>query len=226
MTDKANKPKPVNVGEDQVDRRDFINDMSKLGLAAMAATPAVSAAQQGNESQAQEPAWRSPFDGFSTFDNPRLEFVFEIDLDFTRVQNIANMPTGAGRGAVYLDSGTVSGPYLNGRAMPDSGGDWALFRPDDVLAFDARYMLEEDDGTLILLRNNGYLWGRYPDTIAKIQAWIFDNGPVVPEEEYYLRAFPTFEVEKGKHDWLMRHVIIGIGRRKEAGNILRYYALL
>lgn len=211
-----------------MDRRTFMSDMSKLGMAAMAAAPAVAAAQESDvgTGPARNQAWSSPFDGVSSFDNPKLEYVFEIDLDFTRVQNIANMPNGAGRGAVYLDSGKVSGPYLNGRAVPDSGGDWALFRPDDVLAFDARYMLEEDDGTLILLRNNGYLWGRYPDTIAKIQAWIFDNGPVVPEEEYYLRAFPTFEVEKGKHDWLMRHVIVGVGRRKEAGNILRYYALL
>jgi hypothetical protein len=211
-----------------MDRRTFMSDMSKLGMAAMAAAPAVAAAQESDvgTGPARNEAWSSPFDGVSSFDNPKLEYVFEIDLDFTRVQNIANMPNGAGRGAVYLDSGKVSGPYLNGRAVPDSGGDWALFRPDDVLAFDARYMLEEDDGTLILLRNNGYLWGRYPDTIAKIQAWIFDNGPVVPEEEYYLRAFPTFEVEKGKHDWLMRHVIVGVGRRKEAGNILRYYALL
>lgn len=212
-----------------MDRRTFFNDMSKLGMAAVAAAPVVASAQESTTGAPAGPAgeaWSSPFDGVSTFDNPKLEYVFEIDLDFTRVQNINNMPTGAGRGAVYLDSGTVSGPYLNGRAVPDSGGDWALFRPDGVLAFDARYMLEENDGTLILLRNNGYLWGRYPDTIARIQAWIFDNGPVVPEEEYYLRAFPTFEVEKGKHDWLMRHVIIGIGRRKEAGNILRYYALL
>ena len=169
-----------------MDRRTFINDMSKLSLAAMAAAPAMGQAQDRSPAgagSAVSESWSSPFDGVSTFDNPKLEFVFEIDLNFTRVQNINNMPTGAGRGAVYLDSGTVSGPYLNGKAVPDSGGDWALFRPDDVLAFDARYMLQENDGTLILLRNNGYLWGRYPDTIAKIQAWIFDNGPVVPEEE-------------------------------------------
>lgn len=217
-----------------MDRRSFVNDMSKLGLAAMVAAPAASSAQEGNSNNsagassgpATGEAWSSPFDGVSTYDNPKMEYIFEIDLNFTRVHNIANMPTGAGRGAVYLDSGTVSGPYLNGTALPDSGGDWALFRPDDVLSFDARYMLQENDGTLILLRNNGYLWGRHPDTIEKIQAWIFDNGPIVPEEDYYLRAFPTFEVEKGKHDWLMRHVIIGIGKRKEAGNTLRYYALL
>jgi hypothetical protein len=162
----------------------------------------------------------------SSFEQPKFEFVFEIDLDFTRTQNINNMPTGAGRGAVYLDSGTIKGPRLNGKAVPNSGGDYALFRPDDVLSFDARYMLQENDGTLIMIYNRGYLWGRYSDTMTKIRAWIFENGPAVPESDYYLRAFPTFEVEKGKHDWLMRHVIVGVGKRKAAGNVVRYYALL
>lgn len=213
-----------------MNRRDFINDTALLGAAALAVG---SVAAQTQEAQETAPATTpaaagltSPFDGFSTFDNPKLEFVFEIDLNFTRTQNISNMPTGAGRGAVYLDSGTITGPRLNGIAVPNSGGDYALFRPDDVLSFDARYMLQENDGTLIMLYNKGYLWGRYTDTMVKIRAWIFENGPVVPESDYYLRAFPTFEVEKGKHDWLMRHVIIGIGKRKEAGNIVRYYALL
>jgi len=205
-------------------RRDFITDATALGATALTLAGASSTASA--QAQAEPSMLDSPFDGFSTFDNPKLEFVFEIDLNFTRVHNINNMPTGAGRGAVYLDSGTVSGPWLNGIALPDSGGDWALFRPDDVLSFDARYMLQADDGTLILLRNNGYLWGRHPDTMTKIRAWIFENGPEVPESDYYLRANPTFEVERGKHDWLMRHVIIGIGRRKESGNILRYYVVL
>lgn len=168
----------------------------------------------------------SPFDEVSAFENPKLEFVFEVELQFTRVQNIPNMPTGAGRGAVYVDSGQVRGPKLNGRVVPNSGGDWALFRPDEVLSTDARYMLEADDGTLILIRNNGYLWGRHPDTMEKIRDWIFNEGPEVPESDYYLRAHPTFEVESGPYDWLMNHVIVGIGRRREKGNCIRYYALL
>jgi hypothetical protein len=207
-----------------MDRRSFLNDMSAAGVAALAVAGSTALAQETPGPAAA--ALASPFDDVSSFENPKFEFVFEIDLNFTRTHNINNMPTGAGRGAVYLDSGTVKGPRLNGTAIPGSGGDWALFRPDDVLSFDARYMLEADDGTLILLRNNGYLWGRHADTMVKIRAWIFENGPEVPETDYYLRASPTFEVERGKHDWLMRHVIIGIGKRKAQGNVLRYYALL
>jgi len=81
------------------------------------------------------------FSGRSTVDEARLEYLFQIRLHFTRVQNIENMPSGAGRGAVYLDSGVIEGPRLRGRAVPNSGGDWSLFRPDGVLAMDARYML-------------------------------------------------------------------------------------
>jgi hypothetical protein len=156
----------------------------------------------------------------------RLEFIFQIRLYFTRVQNIANMPSGAGRGAVYIDRGTIEGPRLNGSVEPGSGGDWALFRPDEVLATDARYMLRADDGTLILMYNRGYLWGRTADVMTRIRAWIFAGGPPVAHSEYYLRAFPTFEVESGPYDWLMRHVVIGVGERKDDGNLIRYHAVL
>lgn len=162
----------------------------------------------------------------STTTEARLEFVFQIRLWFTRVQNIERMPSGAGRGAVYVDRGTIEGPRLNGTVEPGSGGDWALFRPDGVLATDARYMLRADDGTLILLHNRGYLWGRTADVMPRIRKWIFESGPPVPHAEYYLRAFPTFEVETGRHDWLMRHVVVGVGERQGDGNLIRYYALL
>jgi len=157
---------------------------------------------------------------------PRLEFAFELRMRFTRVQNIAAMPSGAGRGAVYVDGGEFQGPRLRGKAVPNSGGDYALFRPDGVLAFDARYMLQEDDGTLILLHNRGYLWGRQPDTMQRLRDMAFAGGPPVAPTEYYLRASPTFEVETGRHDWLMRHVFVGIGERRSDGNLVRYYALM
>jgi hypothetical protein len=157
---------------------------------------------------------------------PKLEFAFELRLRFTRVQNIPFMPSGAGRGAVYVDSGEFKGPRLNGKAVANSGGDYSLFRPDGVLAFDARYMLQENDGTLILLSNKGYLWGRKPETMQKLRDMAFAGGPTVDPADYYLRANPTFEVETGKHDWLMRHVFVGFGERKSDGNSIRYYAVV
>jgi hypothetical protein len=157
---------------------------------------------------------------------PELEFAFEVRLRFTRVQNIVSMPTGAGRGAVYVDSGEFSGPNIKGKAVPNSGGDYALFRPDGVLAFDARYMLQEDDGTLILMQNRGYLWGRHPDTMQRLRDMAFAGGPTVDPADYYLRAAPTFEVQVGKHDWLMRHVFVGFGERKADGNLVRYFKVL
>lgn len=168
----------------------------------------------------------TPFDGRSTFEQPALEFVFEIDLDFTRMHMLRDTGAGFGRGAVYVDAGRVAGPRLNGRVVPDSGGDWAMFRQDDTVAFDARYMIEADDGGLILIRNRGFLWGRKPDTIARIQAWIHEGGDPVPEDDYYLRASPSFETDARKHDWLTRHVIVGVGKRKQHGNVVRYHALL
>lgn len=166
------------------------------------------------------------FSDASTMSEAKLEFVFQIRLWFTRVQTLPGMPSGADRGAVYVDRGEIEGPRLRGKAVPNSGGDYALFRPDGVVAFDARYMLEADDGTLIMLYNRGYLWGRKPDTITRLRAMIFDGGPPVPHGDYYLRAFPTFEVSRGRHDWLMRHVFVGVGERKTDGNLIRYYALL
>jgi hypothetical protein len=162
----------------------------------------------------------------SKMNEPRLEFAFEVRLSFTRVQLIPDMPSGAGRGAVYVDGGEFAGPRLSGAAVPNSGGDYSLFRPDGVLAFDARYMLQENDGTLILVHNRGYLWGRHDDTMQRLRAMAFDNGPEVPHADYYLRAYPTFEVARGPHDWLMRHVFVGIGERLRDGNRVRYYALL
>ena len=169
----------------------------------------------------------TPFKGpFSELDNPRMEFVMEVRLKFPEIYQMAPIPRGGMRSAVLVQSGTFEGPLLKGRAIPGSGGDYAYFRPDDVAVFDARYLLEEDDGTIILLENKGFLWGRQPDTMARIRDWAFGNGDPVPHEDYYLRSSPSFECPVGKHDWLTKHVFIGVGERRSDGNLLRYYALV
>ena len=162
---------------------------------------------------------------FSTLDQPHLEFAFAIRLWFTRVSMVPDIPAGGFRSAVYVDSGEIDGPRMKGRAVPNSGGDYAHFRPDDTAVFDARYLLETDDGVSIYMQNRGFLWGREPATMAKLRKWAFEGGKPVPHGEYYLRAQPTFEAPKGKYEWLTRHVFIGVGERKPDGNYVKYYAL-
>ncbi|MBC2777080.1 DUF3237 domain-containing protein [Parasphingopyxis marina] len=164
-------------------------------------------------------------DILSTLGNPHLEFAFECTLKFTRVQTIPDTPNGGMRSAVYVDEGHFEGPRLKGKAVPNSGGDYAYFRPDDTAVFDARYMLEEEDGSLILMRNRGYLWGREADTMDRLRHWAFEGGEPVAHADYYLRAQPSFETSAGKHDWLMKHVFIGVGERRADGNFVRYFAL-
>ena len=161
----------------------------------------------------------------STLDAPHLEFAFAITLKFERVQVIDPAPEGGRRTAVYVDEGVIEGPLLNGRAVPNSGGDYAYFRPDDTAVFDARYMLEADDGTLILIRNKGYLWERKPGVMQRLRQWAFEGGDPVSPDEYYLRARPTFECSQGPHYWLTRHVFVGVGERRRDGNHVRYYML-
>lgn len=162
---------------------------------------------------------------YSTLAHPHLEFAFECRLMFTRVFSIPGVPNGGFRSAVLVDEGVFEGPTLKGRAIPNSGGDYAHFRDDDTGVFDARYLLEVDDGTIIYMQNRGFIWGRKSDSMARLRAWAFDGGPPVPHEDYYLRAAPTFECPKGPHDWLTRHIFVGIGERRADGNFVRYFAV-
>lgn len=162
---------------------------------------------------------------YSTLEKPHLEFAFECRLMFTRVFQIPDVPNGGMRTAVLVDEGRFEGPSLSGRAIPNSGGDYAHFRDNDTGVFDARYLLECDDGTIILMQNRGYIWGRKPDAMQRLREWAFEGGPPVDHGDYYLRAQPTFETTQGKHDWLNRHVFIGVGERRADGNFVRYFAL-
>jgi len=51
-------------------------------------------------------------------------------------------------------------------------------------------------------------------------------GMEVDPSSYYFRCAPTFETPPGPHDWLTRHVFVGVGARLETGNVIRYYAMV
>lgn len=158
---------------------------------------------------------------------PQCEFAFEVRLRFRPLPKVVNMPSGGDRGMVMLDGGTFEGPGIAGIALPSSGGDFCLFRPDGVLAADARYMLQENDGSVFMLNTRGYIWGRTPEVMQKFERIAHGKSQeeVLPEE-VYMRTMTTFEAPSGKHDWLAKHCFVGVGRRTAEGNAIRYYKVL
>lgn len=167
-------------------------------------------------------------DGFEAAPiQPALEFVLEVRLRFNALPKIADMPVGGERGTVCVQSGEFSGPQLRGTVLPASGCDHAFFRPDGVVSLNARYLLQEEDGSLIMLQNQGFVWGRSEEVMRRFSR--IANGQsteTVDPSEYYFRTMTTFETSRGKHDWLTRHVFVGSGARLRDGNLVRYYKAL
>jgi hypothetical protein len=147
---------------------------------------------------------------------PTLEYAFQATLHIADIILVGSAGAG-GRGFANVLGGKIEGPLLNGRAIPNTGGDYPRFRGDGVIEFEAAYLLEADDGTPILINNRGYRHGS-----AEVLAALRERQEVDPAS-YYMRLSPMFEVAEGPHDWLTRHVIIGTGARYPDKTVFRYY---
>ncbi|HTY94126.1 MAG TPA: DUF3237 domain-containing protein [Steroidobacteraceae bacterium] len=143
----------------------------------------------------------------------RYEHVFDVRINFDRRWSAGPLSGGARQGYTSVGQGsTVSGPRLNGTVVDYSGADWPVIRADGVVELNAHYMLQADDGTLIYIRNLGY----------------------VHSSAAYFRCTPYFRAPEGPHDWLNRTVIIGVGKRMPKTtpedppdhSLFRYYAIL
>lgn len=100
------------------------------------------------------------------------EHVFDIRLNFDKRWTVGPIPGGDRFGYTSLGAGsTVSGPRLNGRIVDYSGADWPMMRQDGVVELNAHYMMEADDGTLIYIRNLGYVHGRNDVRAADESPW-------------------------------------------------------
>src|SRR5487761_238366 len=150
---------------------------------------------------------------------PTLEHAFTISVELTGLKWVRPTAIGATRGAICLSAGSIEGPLLQGRVVPMSGGDFPLVRPNGVIDFDARYLLEAADGTIIYMQNRGYRWG---DEAAMER--MRRNEPVAPHE-YYMRVTPKFDAPEGPHEWLSRYVFVGAAEKLPGGNRIHYFVV-
>ena len=149
---------------------------------------------------------------------PRLEHAFTVRIDFPPGPRLRYPVRGGDhRGFVSVAGGVVTGPCLQGEVVAGSGGDWPLFRGDGVVAFDARYLIRAQDGTVIQVSNQGFAYAP-----AEVQARI-DRGEAVDPAENYFRLAPRFEVADGPHAWLSRNVFVGYGEKHPDHSIFDFF---
>lgn len=151
---------------------------------------------------------------------PRFEYAFSIEVKLRPKIAVGALPQGGDRFYVEVLEGRIFGPRLQGKVLPGSGGDWAHARPDGTLDFDARYNLQLEDGSIVYLQNRGFRWGS-PEVMAKMS-----RREEVPSSEYYMRVTPRFEVAAGPHDWLAKHIFVGVGDKVPEGNFIHYHIVL
>lgn len=151
---------------------------------------------------------------------PKFEFAFTVRIQLSRPRFLRPSTMGAERAAIYAESGEFEGPHIRGIVVPMSGGDFPLVRPDGVIDFDARYLLETHDGTSIYVQNRGYRWAS-PEVAERMR----QNEQVSPSE-YYMRVAPKFDVPAGPYDWLAKHVFVGVGEKLPGANAIHYFKLL
>jgi hypothetical protein len=100
--------------------------------------------------------------------------------------------------------GRISGEVVSG------GADYQRVLPDGTSYLSARYMIQTDDGALILVRNHGIRHGVIGDDPTK----------------YYFRSTPRFEAADARYSWLNKIIALCSGVRTPDSVLLEFYEVL
>ncbi len=115
----------------------------------------------------------------------QTEFVYEALVTIEAPVEVGATPGGTRR-YIPITGGTFEGAKIRGTILP-GGADWQTSRPDSVTEVDALYSIRADDGTVIIVRNQG----------------------VITAGGAYMRTAPRFEAPNGPHAWLNQAQFVG-----------------
>ena len=145
------------------------------------------------------------------------EPIFHIRAEVADIRHFGQTPYGDRR-VIDITGGRVDGPKLKGRILP--GADWQIVRPDGVTDLQARYAIETDRGTRVLVKSDGLRHGP-PEVIAALA-----RGEAVDASRYYFRTLMRFETADPTLAWLNRILALGTGAREKLAVRLDVYEVL
>jgi hypothetical protein len=104
---------------------------------------------------------------------PKLSPLATLNVTLEAPRNVAAVAGGV-REMIVITGGSISGPKINGRIIP-GGADWCMNFGNGTAEVWARYAIELDGGSLIMVTNSG-IAREQPDgswtghTVAKLEA--------------------------------------------------------
>ncbi len=131
--------------------------------------------------------------------------IFTIEAELAPVMNLGRTPVGERR-IIGILGGAVRGRKLNGRVLP-GGADWQIVRADGAADISARYTIESETGSRILVNSDGLRHGP-PEVLARLA-----RGESVEPSSYYFRTAMRFETSDPALDWMNRILAIARGER-------------
>jgi hypothetical protein len=131
-------------------------------------------------------------------------FTIEASLETTVI--LGCTPHGERR-FVAITGGIVKGRKLSGRIMP-GGADWQIVRSDGTAEIHARYMIETERGTRVLVDSQGLRRGP-ADVLDRLA-----RGEDVDPALYYFRTVMRFEAADPALDWLNGILALARGKRE------------
>jgi Protein of unknown function (DUF3237) len=147
--------------------------------------------------------------------SPTFAPLMQLVVEVGDVVSLGAVPTGERR-VVAITGGRFEGQgeFAGWRGQVLAGGaDWQLQRADGVLEVDARYVLEDEQGTRVQVVSQGLRHGP-PEVIAALA-----GGEAVDPGRYYFRTALRFEASAPRLAALNRLIAVGIGAR-EARRVL------
>ena len=147
-----------------------------------------------------------------------FDYLMEVSVDVGEIVTMGHAPLGERR-VVSILGGTFEGAELKGEVLA-GGADWQIVRKDGVLDVDARYVLKEDDGSLIQVISQGYRHGSN-EVISALA-----RGEEVAPSKYFFRTVMRFETGAPHLEWLNKTIAITSAKREFSRVILSAYRLL
>jgi flavin-dependent dehydrogenase len=145
------------------------------------------------------------------------EPILRIHADLGEIVDAGQTPYG-GRRVIEILGGRVEG-RIAGKILP-GGADWQIIRSDGVADIQARYVIEADGRSRVLVTSNGLRHGP-ADVLAAIA-----RGEKVDPALYYFRTVMRFEASDPALDWLNRTIGIARGARERLAVTLDVFELL